>query len=78
MAIRSIDELPLVWFDEHVGFAIDASATTLRKLRRLGAFPIPELPQIDKRHRYARADVVAYLNGETRAQGSGRGTRSRR
>jgi hypothetical protein len=34
---------------------------TVEKLRRHGSFPIPELPSIDKRPRWSRQAVDAFL-----------------
>jgi predicted site-specific integrase-resolvase len=64
-APTDITALPLVLFDADVCELLDISLTTLKKLRRAGAFPITELPALDKRHRYGRADVQAYLNRDT-------------
>lgn len=56
---------PDVFLDPDICAALRIGLTTLKKLRRLGAFPIPELPALDKRHRYARQDVIAYLSRTT-------------
>jgi hypothetical protein len=53
-----------VLFDADVCRELRISHTTLKRLRKHGAFPIPELPALDKRHRYSRRDVEAYLNRE--------------
>lgn len=37
------------------------SRTTIEKLRRFGCFPIPELRSLDKRPRWSRAAVDAFL-----------------
>ena len=60
-----MDDQSLVLFDRDVCALLGISGTTLKKLRRLGAFPIPELPALDKRHRYSRRDLDAYVNRET-------------
>jgi hypothetical protein len=60
------DLLPAVLFDEDVCGVLRISLTTLKRRRHAGAFPIPELPLLDKRHRYARADVEAFLAREIR------------
>jgi hypothetical protein len=49
-----------VLFDSDVCRELRISIDTLKRLRRRKAFPIPELPTLDKRHRYARRDVEAY------------------
>ena len=67
-APSDINALPLVLHDEHLCELLGISARTLRKLRRLRALPIPELPTLDKRHRYSRADVEAFLNREGSAR----------
>jgi predicted site-specific integrase-resolvase len=54
-----------VLFDEDLCAELRISRRTLKRLRRAGAFPIPELPSLDKRHRYARRDVEAFLSRET-------------
>ena len=59
-------EIPLVCFDADILRILGIKQTTLKKLRRQRAFPIPELAALDKRHRYGRADVLAYLNREYR------------
>jgi hypothetical protein len=53
--------LPPVLFDSDVCRELRISIDTLKRLRRRKAFPIPELPPLDKRHRYSRRDVEAYL-----------------
>ena len=55
-----------VLLDADICRELRISLTTLKRLRRHGAFPIPELPPLDKRHRYARRDVDAYLAREGR------------
>ena len=53
--------LPLICYDDDICRVLEISRTTLKRLRKNGAFPIPELPPLDRRHRYARADVLAYV-----------------
>ena len=55
---------PTVLLDADICRELRISLTTLKRLRRHGAFPIPELPSLDKRHRYARRDVDAFLARE--------------
>lgn len=57
---------PAVLFDADVCAELRISRRTLERRRRAGSFPIPELPSLDKRHRYARADVDAFLSREAR------------
>jgi predicted DNA-binding transcriptional regulator AlpA len=40
---------------------LQVSRRTVERLRRHGAFPIPELPSLDKRPRWSRVAVDAYL-----------------
>jgi predicted site-specific integrase-resolvase len=61
-----MSDLPLVLFDADLCRALRVSHTTLKRLRRHGALQIPELPALDKRHRYARGDVERFLARETR------------
>jgi hypothetical protein len=56
-----IDLAPAVMFDADICAELRISLTTLKRLRRHRAFPIPELPSLDKRHRYAWRDVDAFL-----------------
>jgi predicted site-specific integrase-resolvase len=60
-----VNALPLILYDDDLCEVLDISRTTLRKLRKHGALPIPELQALDKRHRYSRADVLAYANRQT-------------
>jgi Helix-turn-helix domain len=55
------DTKPAVLFDADICDELRISRTTLKRLRRARAFPIPELPSLDKKHRYARIDVEAFL-----------------
>jgi hypothetical protein len=68
--VRDLQKLAMlaVLFDEDICAELRISLRQLMRLRRAGAFPIPELPSLDKRHRYARRDVDAFLSRETRAQ----------
>lgn len=54
--------LPLVLFDADLCALLGISQRTLKRRRRLKTFPIVELPAIDRRHRYGRADVLAFIN----------------
>lgn len=72
MAFNSIAELeaalPLVCGDEDLGLVFDWKPRTVRKKRALGLIPVPELPRVDRRHRFSRADIVRFVQGETRAE----------
>lgn len=59
-----INEKVSVLFDADICKELRISVRTLNRLRRGGAFPIPELSSLDKRHRYSRLDVNAYLARE--------------
>lgn len=50
-----------VLFLEDVCRVLKVSRRTVERLRRHGAFPVPELPALDKRPRFSRAAVEAYL-----------------
>jgi hypothetical protein len=61
-------EIPPVCFDEDFCRIFDTSLRTVQKSRKAGTFPIPELlPRLDKRHRYSRRDVIAFLEREHQA-----------
>jgi hypothetical protein len=60
-----ITTLPLILYDPDLCAVLEISCRTLKRRRSLGAFPIPELPALDRKHRYGRADVLAYMNRET-------------
>lgn len=51
----------LIYFAEDVCHALGISRSTLKRLRRHGAFPIPELPALDKRPRWSRAAVERFV-----------------
>lgn len=59
-------ELPHVLLDDELCAVLRISLRTLKRRRKAGAFPIPQLPSLDKRHRYARQDVEAFLQRKTR------------
>lgn len=65
-SVLSPHERPAVLFDKDVCAELRISLRTLKRRRRAGAFPIPELPSLDRRHRYARRDVDAFLSREHR------------
>jgi predicted DNA-binding transcriptional regulator AlpA len=47
---------------EDVAAVLKTSRTTIFRQRRAGVFPIPEIPGIDARVRYAKAAVSEFLN----------------
>lgn len=53
--------IPDVCLIEDVARALKTSVRTIQRRRRFGAFPIPELPSIDKRPRWAGEDVRRFL-----------------
>ena len=52
--------IPLVCFDADVCRILRVSLRQLKRLRQHG-FPIPELPRLDRHHRYSGEDVRAFL-----------------
>ena len=54
-------QIPAVCFLEDVCRILRVARRTAEKLRRHRAFPIPELPSLDRRPRFAGADVRAFL-----------------
>lgn len=61
---ESWPEIPPVCFDEDLERIFKWKLRTMQKSRAAGTFPIPELPRLDKRHRYSRRDVIALLERE--------------
>ena len=55
---------PDILFLEDLCRALRVSRRTVERLRRHGAFPIPTLPSLDKRPRWSRAAVEAFLNSD--------------
>jgi len=70
---------PGVLFKDEVATRLRCSERQIDKLEKLGLFPIPRLPSIDKRPRYSAKLVEQYENGELQvlqpAGRRGRGTR---
>ena len=64
-APTDINALPLILYDADLCALLDINDRTLQRLRKHGVFQIPELPKLDRRHRYSRRDVEAYLNRES-------------
>jgi len=55
---------PGVLFKDEVAARLRCSERQIDKLEKLGLFPIPRLPSIDKRPRYSAKLVEQYENGE--------------
>ena len=51
-------------FIDDVCRELNVSRRTVERLRRHGAFPIPEMPSLDKRPRWLRAKVEAFKASE--------------
>jgi hypothetical protein len=52
---------PGVYFIAEVALRLKVSRRTIEKLRRHRCFPIPELPSLDKRPRWARVEIEKFL-----------------
>jgi predicted DNA-binding transcriptional regulator AlpA len=52
---------PDVLFIQDVARVLRTSRSTIERRRRMGTFPIPELPGIDGRPRWSRYAIDAYL-----------------
>ena len=58
-------DIPAVSFDADLQRIFDWKPRTMQKRRKAGTFPIPEmLPRLDRRRRYSRRDVIAFLERE--------------
>jgi predicted DNA-binding transcriptional regulator AlpA len=64
-----------VLFIDDICRELGTSRRTVQRLRRHRAFPIPELPALDKRPRWSRAAVDAYLASAERHEPTLRGAR---
>jgi len=62
MSDHPADEIPDVCFLDDVARILRMSRRTIEKLRRHGAFPIRELPALDKRPRWTGAAVRKFLS----------------
>lgn len=58
-----------VYFAEDVCARLGMSRTTLKRLRRAEAFPIPELPPLDRRPRWSIEEVEAFIASKRRVHG---------
>jgi hypothetical protein len=63
------DDLPAVMFDKDICVLLDISPRTLKRRHTNKTFPIPTLPAIDRKRRYGRGDVIAYLERRQPARG---------
>lgn len=52
---------PRAYLMDDVCKALQISRSTLKRLRRAGTFPIPELPTLDRHPRWAADAVEAFL-----------------
>jgi hypothetical protein len=59
-----MSDIPSVCFIEDVARALRTSVRTVKRLRRYRAFPIPELPTIDRRPRWSGEAVRRYVDGQ--------------
>ena len=66
-----------VLFLEDVAALLRVSRSTIERRRRRGTFPIPELPPLDRRPRWSRAEVRRFIESTHWTQ-PGRGRPSRR
>lgn len=61
-----MSDIPAVCFIDDIVRLLRMSDSTVRRLRRYGAFPIPELPSLDKRPRWSGEAVRRFIEtGET-------------
>ena len=56
-----LDGLPDVLFVEDLAMVFRCSPSTIRRRLRAGVLAIPTLPGVDKRRRFSRAAVEAWL-----------------
>lgn len=59
--MNALEPLPQVCFVEDVCQALRLSRRTFERLLRHGAFPVPELPRLDRRHRWSGAAITAFI-----------------
>jgi predicted DNA-binding transcriptional regulator AlpA len=60
---RQLDDLGDVLLLPEVAAVLRTSTRTVKRHLRAATFPIPTLPGIDKRVRFAKADVEQFLRG---------------
>ncbi len=58
--------LPLVCFEQDICEALRLTSRTFQRLLRHGAFPVPELPRLDRHRRWSGAAVTAFIESEHR------------
>lgn len=63
-----VQALPVILYDGDICDVFGISRTTLRKLRRHGAFPVTPMPALDKRTRYSRSSVERFIDGGAMSQ----------
>jgi hypothetical protein len=57
------DPIPRVCLIEDVCRALRVSRRTLKRLRRAKAFPIQELPSLDKHPRWRGSEIQKFIDG---------------
>jgi hypothetical protein len=62
------DPLPAVYFIEDLCRELRISRRTIERLLRARAFPIPELPALDKRHRWSPGGVERFIQRKVMRQ----------
>lgn len=60
-----MSEIPVVCLVSDLARVLRMSERTIRRMRRHGAFPIRELPSLDRRPRWSGEDVRKFLAGQT-------------
>ena len=71
------ETLPDVLFLDDVAALLRCSPSTIKRRLRARVFPVAPLPGIDKRHRWSKTAVLAWLAaGGSRAAGRGRRRRT--
>ena len=58
-----------VYFIDDVCEFLKVNRRTVERLRRHGAFPVPELSSLDKRPRWSGADILAYIHRDAAHRG---------
>jgi hypothetical protein len=76
--LQPADLTPDVLFINDVARILRTSRSTIERRRRNGSFPIPELPSIDERPRWARQAIERYLASTNGGMQVRRGRRNRR
>jgi len=63
MSTTATPEIPTVCLVDDICRLLKISRSTLTRLRRARAFPIRELPSLDKHPRWSGADVQRFIEG---------------